>query len=87
MAGMAQQYPPRRARPGQVFDYTTAEGEQASLKANSDGVVRPHSPEEQVLLDRFSLPEARVTKPKAKAPAKAPAKPSPAKSEDEHASE
>jgi hypothetical protein len=53
-------FEPRRADPGQEFGYTTLEGDQRTLKADSDGIVRPKDQADQDVLDSFALPHARV---------------------------
>lgn len=49
----------RRAQPGQIFTYTSAEGKQVNLRADDDGVVEPSNVQEVALLDSFDLPVAR----------------------------
>jgi hypothetical protein len=60
-------FAPRRAKPGQTFDYTDMEGNQQRLKADSKGVVTPKDQRGQDVLDAFDLPQARVAASKAKA--------------------
>jgi hypothetical protein len=54
-----QDFPPRRAEPGQVFTYTDAQGSQIDLKADDQGVAQPKSAAEVAVLDSFGLPVAR----------------------------
>lgn len=53
-------FEPRRAKPGQVFTYTTgSDGEQRELRADNDGVVRPTNAADAAALDGFGLSVAR----------------------------
>jgi hypothetical protein len=56
---MATEYQPRRARSGQTFTYTDAEGYQVELRANDEGVVEPRNDQEVAVLDGYELPVAR----------------------------
>lgn len=56
---MTDEHLPRRARSGETFTYTNAEGNQVDLRANDEGVVEPRNPEEEALLDGYDLPVAR----------------------------
>lgn len=55
------EFHPRRAEPGQEFEYTDADGSARTLKADADGVVRPKSDGDVAILDSFSLPHAQPT--------------------------
>jgi hypothetical protein len=50
-----------RADPDTVFGYTTAAGEQKTIKADSGGLVVASNPEEEAVLRGFDLPHGRVT--------------------------
>lgn len=52
-------FEPRRAKPGQQFGYTTADGRQRELEADEEGVVHPATAEDVAALDAFDLPVAR----------------------------
>jgi hypothetical protein len=52
-------FEPRRAKPGQSFTITGADGAQTDLTADDDGVVRPTTAEQKKALDLFGLPVAR----------------------------
>ena len=67
----APKFEPRRAAPGQVFDYTTAQGRQRHLRADAEGVVQPKDADDEVVLKRFGLGVHQPAKQAAKAEAKA----------------
>ena len=65
------EFKPRRAEPGQVFDYNGAEGEKIRIRADDDGVIHPRNDAERRAADAFGLPVAAKAKPARKAKAKA----------------
>jgi hypothetical protein len=56
---MGSEFEPRRAKAGQEFGFTDREGNQRTVKADDEGVVRPSTVEEVRTLDAFDLPLAR----------------------------
>ena len=55
------EFHPRRAEPGQEFEYTDPDGSARTLKADADGVIRPKTDSDVAILDGFSLPHAQPT--------------------------
>lgn len=52
-------FDPRRAKPGDVFTITGPDGSLQDFHSDDDGVVRPDSPEQAILLDHLGVPVAR----------------------------
>jgi hypothetical protein len=59
---VADEFDPRRAKPGQVFTYVDVEGREHDFSADDDGVVRPKNADEARTADLFDLPVARSAK-------------------------
>lgn len=53
------EYEPRRAEPGQRFEWRDEFGRSVRLAADDEGVLRPSSEQEKRLADAFGLPVAR----------------------------
>ena len=68
---MSTTFEPRRARPGEAFEYADSEGTLQTFKADSKGLLRPKSAEEQAVCDVRDLPVARVTTTRSKSKAAA----------------
>jgi hypothetical protein len=56
---MAEQFEPRRAQPGQVFNYTDLDGKQVTLRADDEGVIQPKNSHAAATLEMAGLPVAR----------------------------
>jgi len=66
---MTDEFDPRRADgkegrpgPGATFEYTDPAGDQHTLRADDDGVVRPANALEARIADSYGLPVARSAK-------------------------
>ncbi len=53
-------YDPRRAEPGEHFEWRDGEGNVHRLKADDEGVARPHTEGQKLTADAFGLPVARA---------------------------
>lgn len=60
-------FDPRRAEPGQAFEYADTAGDLQHFRADDEGVVRPRNAEEARIADTFDLPVARTVKAEEKA--------------------
>ena len=56
----------RRGDPGVKIDYTDAQGNQRSIRADDDGVLSPKDAAEVAILDLYELPVARSAMEEAK---------------------
>jgi hypothetical protein len=52
-------YEPRRAEPGQKFDWVDGEGKTQSMRADEEGIVHVSSEAELFIADNYALPVAR----------------------------
>lgn len=56
---MSTEFDPRRASPGEAFEFTDAEGTIHRFAADDEGVVHPSNAEEVRIADARGLPVAR----------------------------
>lgn len=66
-------YDPRRAAPGERFEWRDGQGEVHHLVADDDGVARPRTEGQKLTADAFDLPVARSAKKAEKQAADTPA--------------
>ena len=66
---MATEFEPRRAKPGETFEYADTEGTLHRFSADDDGVVYPSDAMEVAVLDGRSTPVARKVMAEQKAEA------------------
>lgn len=61
------QFEPRRAQPGQAFEYTDGAGRARVFHADEEGIVRPSNGDEERIADGFDLAVARKVQAEEKA--------------------
>lgn len=70
-AAVEPAFSPIRGKPDMTVGYTTAEGDQATMEPDADGVFWPKSAEEVAVLETFDFPVARKAEAELKAAAAA----------------
>jgi hypothetical protein len=57
---MTEGFAPRRAEPGQKFDWVDGAGKKQSMTADDEGIVRPKDAEDERIANLFDLSVART---------------------------